>query len=373
MRAFDAKRGLEMSSVYIHVPFCRSKCAYCDFFSIIRHDDAQKITGAVACEYELRCGEIPMPVNTVYIGGGTPSVLSPEMVGEMIAPIPLDEVEEFTIEVNPDDVTEDKARSWKGLGINRVSMGVQSFVDAELRTVGRRHSAEDVRRACRSLRDAGFDNISLDLIYGLPGQSAESWRYSLDSLIDIRPEHFSAYLLSYEPRTRLASMLKAGKISEASDDEVEERYRMLCTFAAKAGYEHYEISNFALPGRRAVHNSGYWTGVPYLGLGPAAHSFDGTLRRANPSSIGEYLASVGHPEVEAESEADRFNDRVLTALRTSDGLAYPQQCGSIDLTDFDREVRRMLRRGLLVESRGKIHIPEDRWLVSDSIIRDLFV
>lgn len=362
-----------MSSIYIHVPFCRSKCAYCDFFSVIRHVDAEKVVKAIVQEYELRRGEIPDDVHTVYIGGGTPSVLSPEMLREMIAPIPLGHVEEFTIEANPDDVTDEMARYWKGLGINRVSMGVQSFVDPELRAVGRRHSAGDARRACGILRDAGFDNISLDLIYGLPGQTAESWKYSLDTLVDIHPEHFSAYLLSYEPRTRLTSMLKAGKITEASDDEVEERYHMLCTVAAEAGYEHYEISNFALPGRRAVHNSGYWTGVPYLGLGPAAHSFDGALRRYNPSSIGEYLVSVGSPEAEPETESDKFNDRVLTALRTGEGLVYPQQSDCLDLKDFNQEVRRMLRQGLLMESNGKIHIPEERWLVSDSIIRDLFV
>ncbi len=362
-----------MSSVYIHVPFCRSKCAYCDFFSVIRHDDAEKIAKAIAQEYDMRRGEVPMPVNTVYIGGGTPSVLSAEMLREMLVPIPLGCVEEFTIEVNPDDVTEQKAHMWKELGINRVSMGVQSFVDSELKVVGRRHSAEDARKACRTLRAAGFDNISLDLIYGLPGQTTDSWKYSLDSLVEIHPEHFSAYLLSYEPRTRLASMLKAGKITEATDDEVEQRYQMLCAVAADAGYEHYEISNFALPGRKAVHNSGYWTGVPYLGLGPAAHSFDGALRRFNPPSIGEYLASVGKPEVEPETESDKFNDRVLTALRTAEGLNFPQQPAGLDLRDFNREVKRMLRQGLLVERNGKILIPEERWLVSDSIIRDLFV
>lgn len=362
-----------MSSVYIHVPFCRSKCAYCDFFSVIRLDTATIYADAVATEFELRSEEIPMPIRTLYIGGGTPSALDPVLLSKMTKPMPLGEVMEFTIEVNPDDVTLQKATAWKEIGANRISMGVQSFVDDELKAVGRRHSADGARKAFQTLRDAGFDNISLDLIYGLPGQTDASWQYSLDALVELHPEHFSAYLLSYEPRTRLSALLKAGKIAEATDDEVERRYANLCTTAAAAGYEHYEISNFALQNRRAVHNSGYWREVPYLGLGPAAHSFDGRTRRINPASIQEYLANVGSPCIDEETDIDRFNDRLFTALRTSDGLTFPPNGGDINLSGFQREVRRLLATGLLEIKDDRLIIPKKHWLISDSIIRDLLI
>ncbi len=352
-----------MSSVYIHVPFCRSKCAYCDFFSVIRHDDAEKIAKAIAQEYDMRRGEVPMPVNTVYIGGGTPSVLSAEMLREMLAPIPLGCVEEFTIEVNPDDVTEQKAHVWKELGINRVSMGVQSFVDSELKVVGRRHSAEDARKACRTLRAAGFDNISLDLIYGLPGQTTDSWKYSLDSLVEIHPEHFSAYLLSYEPRTRLASMLKAGKITEATDDEVEQRYQMLCAVAADAGYEHYEISNFAKPGYTCRHNLGYWERRDYKGFGLGAASLLENVRYTNQTDLTEYLkgnfAGTEDPLTEQAVREEYF----FLGLRKMEGVEPGRY-----REHYEERIQRLQAQQLLEEKDGRIRLTERGTDVSNYVM-----
>lgn len=365
--------------IYVHIPFCRSKCAYCDFYSVPRTAAAREYVNAVGREMELRGREVLTPGASplsLYIGGGTPSVLAPDLFAELMQRLPaVGTGGEVTVEVNPDDVTDSLARVWRSSGANRVSMGVQSFDDSELRAVGRRHDAAGALAAYESLRRSGFDNISLDLIYGLPGQTLQSWQRSLDMLMSLRPEHFSAYMLSYEPGTRLYARLISGKVHEADDELATAMYRSLCESAARHGYEHYEISNFALPGKRAGHNSAYWNFEPYLGLGPGAHSFDGSVRRYNPSDLKDYLSALqaGHTfcEIEEETDDERTNDRIMVGLRTSAGL---------ELAALDDAARRHVLRqatglypGIIEITATHIRIPEDHWLLSDAIIRDLMV
>lgn len=367
---------------YVHIPFCHSKCAYCDFYSLPRATDADALVDAIGRELEMRRDEIGESCHsTLYIGGGTPSILTAQQFARLTALLPkVAYGGEFTIEVNPEDVSEEKVRAWVENGVNRVSMGVQSFNDTELIGVGRRHTSHETIKAYRLLRDGGIKNISLDLIYGLPGQSAESWRRNVELMMELKPEHLSAYLLSYEPGTRLYARLISGKVQEAEDELVEEMYQYLCTACRQHGYEHYEISNFALSGHRAVHNSSYWRFEPYLGLGPSAHSFDGQVRRVNGSNLKEYLKTIteGQPyySIDEETDTDRLNDRIMVGLRTSDGLdlsvltaeqraalqerakAIPKDHLRWTTSDIDRGTERLV-------------IPEEHFLVSDAIIRTL--
>lgn len=364
-----------MAGIYVHIPFCTAKCAYCDFFSVPRLQLVENVVRAIGREWMLRKPEIERP-ETLYIGGGTPSLLSSESFTTLTEQLPALPLTEFTVEVNPDDVVADKAGAWLQAGVNRISMGVQSFCDDELNAVGRRHSAATAINAYRFLRNIGFNNLSLDLIYGLPGQTLRSWKYSVDTLLDLRPEHISAYLLSVEPGTRLFARKSVGKFTETDDDTVQQMYTYLCNATERAGYQHYEISNFALPGKRAVHNSSYWAFKPYVGLGPAAHSYgsDG-LRRINPSNINAYLSAIESGQtaytVEEETDTDRINDRIMVALRTSEGLDLSTLPPSVQ--DTLMASLRHIPPGYIIRGNDNIRIPENRFLVSDAIIRELFI
>ena len=313
-------------------------------------------------------------------------MLEPEQLRKLIGFFPTDRLREFTIEANPEDVTPEwAAMIAASTPVDRVSMGIQTFNNDALRFLGRRHTAERAVEAVGTLRDAGISNISCDLIYGLPGQSLDEWTDNVRRLLDLRPEHISAYLLSYEPRTRLGLMLSRGQVSEVTDTLAEEMYGCLCELTRAAGYEHYEISNFALSGRRAVHNSSYWDGSDYIGLGPGAHSMVAGQRWSNPADLRGYVRSIPGKfrELEDESEASRFNDVIITSLRTSSGLSTERVPG--------RFAARFIRDAIMLIERGDLHvvgadttagltadailshpvtltIPEERWLVADSIL-----
>lgn len=313
-------------------------------------------------------------IDTVYLGGGTPSILEDAAIEKILSLIPLSTDTEVTIEVNPEDVHRDRVNIWTDIGINRVSMGVQSFVDDELQIIGRRHDSDTAFKAMENIREGGIDNLSIDLIYSLPGQTKESWAFSLKTLIDFAPRHFSAYMLTYEPHTRLTAMLRSGKIVPIDEDTAVDMYMTLIDTARNAGYEHYEISNFALPGFRSRHNSSYWKDVPYLGLGPAAHSFDGTARKVNPPDIHQYIEAINNGSlpfsIEEESRTDIFNDMVVTALRTKDGLDFKKVRRS-RRRQFLCDAFPYLTRGELVVQDNHFSIPEKYWLISDAIMRDL--
>ena len=282
--------------IYVHIPFCRSFCTYCDFYSEVAGSACRtRFEQALFAEIRSRKDELSDETRTLYIGGGTPSVLPLSFYRRLAAV--LSECghgapwTECTVEVNPDDIVEKGlpyVRGLLSLGVNRVSMGVQSFDDGILRWMNRRHDAARAREAFRLLREAGVDNISIDLIFGLPQLTDGLWRESVAEALALRPEHLSAYQLSLESGSELYRQWEEGRFTEAPDEQCVRQYAMLCGMMAEAGYRHYEISNFALPGREAVHNSAYWSGVPYVGFGPGAHSFDCRRRSWNTLSLTEW-------------------------------------------------------------------------------------
>ncbi len=347
-----------MAGLYIHIPYCKSKCPYCDFYSgPLRLFDAESYFSALGKEFAARRHEIGK-IETVYFGGGTPGSVEARYFSQYFA---LTSGEK-TVEVNPENITDAYATALIKSGANRVSMGVQTLLDDELKAIGRRHTTADARKAYMRLRKAGFNNISLDLMYGLPGQTVKTWRDSLQELIAMHPEHISAYLLSYEKGTLLTAKLHAGKISEATEEVAEEMYAILCEETSRAGYRHYEISNFALPGYEARHNSAYWDMTPYLGLGPGAHSFDGVRRRENPANLRAYLSKPeDFYEIEEENEDNRYNDRLITGLRTAHGIE-PEFFG-----------KDLLRAEKLLDynEESRLRISETAWLRSNSILLEL--
>lgn len=331
-----------------------------------------------ACrEIDLRLHETGGRIRTVYIGGGTPSIMEQGLMQQLFDKISSvtvkADIEEFTIEVNPEDVTGELLGFYRDNGVTRISMGVQSLDDAELAAVGRRHDASTALSALELLAGSGLE-FSADLIYGLPGQTVESWQKSLDRMLSFNPGHFSAYLLSYEPGTRLTMKMERGEIAEADELTVNEMYSGLCITATDLGYDHYEISNFGKPGKHAVHNSRYWEGVPYLGIGPGAHSFDGKLRRYNPSGLKRYLDLVGAGktafETEHEDDDERFNDMIVTRLRTSSGI-NPENLEREAREYLLKESAPLLAAGALEYAGDCLRIPESRWLTADDVMRHL--
>lgn len=372
-----------MAGLYVHIPFCKSRCDYCDFYSTTLGVAAMgRYVDALLAEARLRGVEIGARLSTLYLGGGTPSLLPPEQLRRLVDGLRrlFDISGEATIEVNPDDVSPAMARAWRAAGFNRVSMGVQSMVDDELRAVGRRHSSQQVCRAVDVLREAGFDNLSLDVIYGLPGQTLDTLRVTLDALLRLQPEHLSAYCLSYEPGTRLWNRRQTGEVTEADEELCEAMYGGIVSRLRQQGYEHYEISNFALPGRQARHNSAYWDGSPYLGLGAGAHSYDGLWRRhLNPADIAAYEREVldggtvaGDDDVLGLEE--RFEEMVMLGLRTARGVdldRMERDLGDDYRTRLERAARRHLDDGMLRRDGHALVLTPRALFVSDLIVRDL--
>lgn len=361
-----------MAGIYVHIPFCKSKCIYCDFYSVPSRERVDAVAEGIIAEYLCRRDEIAGPIDTLYIGGGTPSVLPAGLLGKIIKAIAPGDVPELTIEVNPDDVTPDIARAWADMGVNRVSMGVQTLDDRMLALLRRRHTSRQVFDAVGYLSGAGISNLSCDLIYGLPGQTLDGWADDLRQILRLPVDHLSAYSLTYYEGTALWEMKRRGQVSVADDELTAQMFAKLRHMTAEAGFEHYEISNFARPGRRSRHNSGYWRpDGRWIGLGPAAYSFDGQVRRYNPADIGRWLDALPYPcMVDDETDLDRINDNIVTALRTSDGLdlrTLPEKYAEAVL----RAARRHMARGDMRCDGLRLSINPDRWLLADLFIRDM--
>lgn len=372
-----------MAGVYVHIPFCKRKCIYCDFYSIASSRLSDRYVKAVGMEAQLRGQEIAgMAVKTLYIGGGTPSVLSFEQLSVLIeglrAAIDLSHVEEFTVEVNPDDVTHEFAEQLLKLGVNRVSMGVQSLVDEELVFLNRRHDAKEAMKAYRDLQSAGFNNISIDLIYGIPGQTLDTWKYTLEKALSLQAKHVSCYNLSYEEGTMLYKLRETGRVMECDDNTCVEMYDMLVDMLDGAGYEHYEISNFAMPGFYSRHNSGYWDKTPYLGLGASAHSYDGNMRRYNPDNVKLYVESLENDVVvcvgEQESVDEKYDEDVMLRLRTSRGIDsewIKSIYGKAYSDYFVNAIRSFVDSGLVIKDGSRYRLSRNGVMLSDMIMREL--
>ena len=374
-----------MAGVYVHIPFCASRCSYCDFYStLLLSEVGEAYVDAVIAEASLRSGELcGESVKTLYLGGGTPSQLPISLLERLVMGLrdtfDLSGLKEFTVEANPDDVTSDWCAAVKASGVNRVSMGVQSFEDHILRAIGRRHTAIQAVEAVENLRHAGIDNISIDLIYGLPGQTTESWSATVAQALELRPQHVSAYGLTYEEGTRLWRQRERGKVVEVPEEQCLAMCGILVRMLQDAGYEHYEISNFALPGYRSRHNSSYWNDTPYLGLGAAAHSYDGKIRRYNPSDLQDFISKINAAGTAFEQEElswqERYDERVMLGLRTSDGVdadRLRQDFGDKAWRHFTREAAKHITAGHLKQvGECRYVLTRDGIMLSDGIIRDL--
>ena len=356
--------------IYVHVPFCKRFCTYCDFYSeIVKEGCFKAYANDLCAEIRRRAGEMDDNPKTLYFGGGTPSVLPLSVLTRIL--IALDEAghggpyREFTMEVNPEDIVE-KGRSYveslMALGVNRVSIGVQSFDDGMLLWMNRRHDAARAREAFRIVREAGVENISIDLIFGVSHLTDEIWAATVDEAVALGPEHISCYQLTVEGESALAEMAADGRYVEADDTLCRRQYDILCQKLSAAGFRHYEISNFARPGFEAVHNGGYWARRPYVGLGPAAHSFQGSTRSWNSKELHGWTSTT-----ETLSAEDALVETIMLALRTDKGIDAAFLHGNCSKEDIER----LERNGALVRVGNRYRIPEDRFFVSDEIIREL--
>ena len=317
-------------------------------------------------------------LNTIYFGGGTPSLLSPKQLAQLLeitrAHFDCSEVEEATLEANPDDLTTQYLNSLLKLGINRLSIGVQSFDNDCLRLMNRRHTAEEAVAAIKRAQEAGFENLTIDLIFGVPGFGGEKLAHTIDTALSLGVQHISAYLLTIEERTRFGRMVEKGELKEVSDEVAEAEYLLMHNRLTASGMEHYEVSNYALPLYRARHNSHYWDSTPYLGIGPAAHSYDGLSRQWNVSSVQRYLAGE-EPEQELLGETELYEEYLMTRLRTAEGFSAEEfqiRFGEERLHTLRLNAEPMIREGLLEHLDGHFRIPADRLLLSDRVIGSLF-
>ncbi len=367
-----------MAGLYIHVPFCRSRCIYCDFYSTVSGEEWKaRYRDALLREMTDRSHEVSdQSISTIYLGGGTPSQLPIPILQDIFLHINklfhVTEDAEVTIEANPDDISEEWLEGLRHTPVNRISMGVQTFSDNLLQLLRRRHTAEQAIQAAHLCQEHGYRNISIDLIYGLPRQSMEMWEEDVRQALSLGVKHLSAYALSYEEDTPLSMMLRKEEVQEADEELSLRMYRHLMNATAQAGMEHYEISNFALPDFRSRHNSSYWKGVAYLGLGPGAHSFDGVrTRRQNEGNLNQYVCAKEVPhQTEVLTDEECYEEKVLTRLRTSDGLPL-----SI-LTEQQREyclqaAAPHLKSGKLSLQNHTLRLTKQGIFVSNDIISDM--
>jgi len=375
---------IHLAGIYIHIPFCRQACHYCDFHFSTNLSGIDSLVAAIAEEIALRKEFLlGQTVETIYFGGGTPSLLSEKQLGFLLATIrdnfALD-LKEVTLEANPDDLSEENLNSWKSLGIDRLSLGIQSFQEEVLRFYNRAHSAKEALEAISSGRKAGFEKFSIDLIYGFPHADHSLWEKDLAEALRQDPGHISAYSLTVEPKTALGKWTEKGRFQPADEDFVAEQFEWLQEQTDKAGYIQYEISNFGKPGQFALHNTNYWKGTHYLGLGPSAHSFDGKNRGSNPSTNPGYIKSIGSGKIpfvaEISSVEDQVNDRILTGLRTIWGLspsALGEDFGIALLERRSREIEKLEKQGWLIWDGKILSLTKRGMLLADSIAAELFI
>lgn len=373
-----------MAGIYIHIPFCKSRCIYCGFYSTTLLDLRKKYINAVCREMELRKNYIREPFSTIYLGGGTPSLLDEAELTKLFLYInnvyDVDRNAEITMECNPDDITPKFTNMLSRLPINRVSMGAQTFADSRLRLLHRRHNSDEVKHTVKLLREAGIKNISIDLMFGFPDESLSQWKEDISAALALNVEHISAYSLMYEEDTPLWKMLDTGKVKEIDEELSLTMFKELVCQLTDAGYEHYEISNFARPGYRSRHNSSYWHQVPYIGLGAAAHSFDLNSRQWNVADLKLYIEEINNGIIPMEREEldndTTFNDIITTALRTSDGIdlnALETRLGKRYRNTLISAAGKHLEQGLLEIRHDRLRLTAEGIFISDMVMSDLMI
>ena len=372
-----------MAGIYIHIPFCKRRCIYCDFFSTIQSEKKPTYIHALCQELEMRKNYLEgEEIETIYLGGGTPSQLTEKELNEIFTSLyniyKVKEDAEITLEANPDDLTPEYVPMLRRLPINRISMGIQTFQEETLKLLHRRHTARQAIEAFQRCREAGFRNISIDLMYGLPGETLDTWKEDLQQAIALHPEHISAYHLIYEEGTALWKLREEHQVEEADEDLSVTLFKTLIDELKQAGYQHYEISNFCLPELHSRHNSSYWTGKKYLGCGPSAHSFNGSSRQWNIASLDNYLKGIasGKPNYEIE-ELDlytRYNDFVITSIRTCWGMSLSRlrsEYGEELYRYCLRMAKSHLGQGVLEIEEDTLRLTQEGIFISDGIMSDL--
>ncbi|HLP72243.1 MAG TPA: radical SAM family heme chaperone HemW [Bacteroidales bacterium] len=374
-----------MAGVYLHIPFCRKLCFYCDFYHLISPPDTSAFIQAVLKEISLRKEYLGTEkVNTIYLGGGTPSVFSLKDLGEIMETVRrqfiVDEKAEVTIEVNPDDINRDYLTGLRNIGINRISMGVQSWRDEDLKMLNRRHDSARAVAALNDCFDSGFSNVSIDLIYGIPGMGPVEWESNLDYSFTFDIKHLSAYHLTIENGTVFGKMKEKGLLTEVDEDLSTILFNTLLTRTEKEGFIQYEISNFGKPGYFSQHNSNYWKQVPYIGLGPSAHSFNGYSRQWNKSDLKGYIKAVSRGEADFEIEEldqrTKFNEYIMTSLRTMWGIDLDYVESIFEKEGYDYVVNlsaKFVSYGLLKQEKNTLVLTNQGKMISDNIISELMM
>jgi oxygen-independent coproporphyrinogen-3 oxidase len=372
-----------VSGIYIHIPFCKQACHYCDFHFSTSLKKKSELVAAICKELILRKAEIKEEIQTIYFGGGTPSLLTLEELEQIIDVVTsnfyISEDPEITLEANPDDLTKDVILQLSQSSINRLSIGVQSFFEEDLKLMNRAHNASE---AMYSIKEASryFDNISIDLIYGIPGMSKERWQENLKIALSLKVPHLSCYALTVEPRTALETFIKQGIVPPVEDDVAEEHYKLLLSTSEAAGYENYEFSNFSIEGYYSQNNTGYWQGKSYLGIGPSAHSYDGDTRSWNINNNTKYIKGIeaGSLPIEREvlSKKDKFNEYIMTGLRTKWGLSLKKiedNFGKVFHDYLLEQAEEPLSNKLLFLEDNELKVSKKGKFLSDGIASSLFL
>ena len=375
-----------MSGIYIHIPFCKSKCAYCNFFSLVSekkiNDYVNSLKREIVSRKDYLGGE---KVKTIYFGGGTPSLLPTKYIDEILKILnnnfDLVSNPEITLEANPDTIDKEQLFELKSLGVNRISIGIQSFHDDDLKYLDRKHDSRHALQIIDDLKCVGFEKLTLDLIYGIPTLTEEKWNKNLDIFFSTGISHLSAYALTVEPKTILGQRIEKGDLQDVNEEETVRHYEILVDRTKENGFEHYEISNFAKQGCRSQHNSIYWNDEKYLGLGPSAHSYDGNSRQWNISNLTKYIQLINsesecYYEKEILSTEDKFNEYVMTSLRTSWGCDIEKisaKYGSPYSEHFLKNVKKYLESGEMLKDFNTYRLTDEGMLFADGIAAELFL
>lgn len=374
-----------MAGIYIHIPFCKSKCGYCGFYSLPSLKLKERFLGALKHELVIRKEYLTSTINTIYFGGGTPSLLSITEIDDLLHLIgnnyPVANDAEITLEANPDTLSLEYLDGLRRIGINRLSIGIQSFFDNDLQYLGRKHDSHHALHCLEWAKQAGFSNISIDLIYGLPTSNEEQWNRNLDFFFDFNLPHLSAYALTLEPNAILTRLIEQGKAPSVNDEDALRDYNILCRRATENGYLHYEISNFCLRGMHSKHNASYWFGTPYAGFGPSAHSYDGTSRQWNVASVEKYCARVLEPverpvlEKEQLTAEQQYDEYVMLRLRTHWGIDLKymkREMGERFSTYCEKHAQPLIAQGRLSNTREFLYLTDEQMLFADGIAEELF-
>jgi oxygen-independent coproporphyrinogen-3 oxidase len=374
-----------LAGIYIHIPFCRKRCHYCDFFKSTDFSQKSRVLAGIKKELESRAAELNSEeITTIYLGGGTPSALLIDELKDLLTIIQqnyrISATAEITMEANPDDLSQAILSAIREIGFNRLSMGVQSFAESDLKLMNRRHGVMQALQSVKWAKRAGFSNISIDLIYGLPNQTLEEWERNVRIAVELDVQHISAYNLTYHEGTVFYDQLKKGILKELPDELSLQQFELLIQILKDAGFEHYEISNFCKPGLYSQHNSSYWKNKKYLGIGPSAHSFDLHSRRWNVSSITKYLHGLesDEPYYEAEvlSEQDRYNDYIITGLRTVWGISerfIETEFAESYLIHFQDKLKKYIQSGHVISTPETVTLSPEGLFISDQIMADFMV